>query len=106
MLRCLQILITPACWCLPVVFCWNLLILLNCEAKLLSAPHPTHPAIVSRGSSRLWVDLVHMFEEAIHERWRYYQACGGFAANHQLCTGGPGVEVEKMTRRSPITSVS
>ncbi|CAE7490255.1 unnamed protein product [Symbiodinium microadriaticum] len=27
----------------------------------------------SEGSSRLWVDLVHMFEEAIHERWRYYQ---------------------------------
>ncbi|CAE7602667.1 unnamed protein product [Symbiodinium natans] len=27
----------------------------------------------SEGSSQLWVDLVHMFEEAIHERQRYYQ---------------------------------
>ena len=31
-------------------------------------------ACSQKGSSQLWVDLVHMFEEAIHERQRYYQA--------------------------------
>ena len=38
------------------------------------------------GSSQLWVHLVHMFEEAIHERQRYYQALSGlFVGLSCLC---------------------